>query len=140
MPVTPIINGTQYGWSNISVILFGTPVVGILKIDYKAKQKKENLYGQGIYAVGRGYGNVEYDASLKLYLLEWRKIIAASPNKDPLQIGPFDISVQFGGTRVTAITDVLRSCEFMDDVMNADQGSTKIEVDLPLIIGSIEHK
>jgi hypothetical protein len=47
MPATPLINGINYSWANITVVLFGVPVVGILKIDYKRKQKKENNYGFG---------------------------------------------------------------------------------------------
>ena len=43
---TPLINGVSYGWGNIQLVLFGVPVVGITKIDYKAKQTKENLYGE----------------------------------------------------------------------------------------------
>jgi hypothetical protein len=40
MPNTPIVNGVNYSWSNVSLILFGTPVIGILSIDYKRKAEE----------------------------------------------------------------------------------------------------
>src|SRR5438270_10321921 len=95
---TPLINGRNYSWANITVVLFGVPVVGIVKIDYKRKQKKTNNYGAGSQPVSRGYGNVEYDGSIDLYLDEWKRIIASAPNRDPLQIPPFDIQVVYGGS------------------------------------------
>lgn len=137
--ITPLINGTSYAWSNVSVVLFGVPVVGIVAIDYVEKQKKENLFGAGQRAIQRGYGNIEPDGSIELYLDEWKRIIAASPNRNPLQIAPFDIQVVFGGDRVQADKDVLRSVEFLENPMGSKQGDTKITVKIPLIIASIER-
>lgn len=139
MPVTPLINGTAYSWANVTVVLFGVPVIGITKIDYKVKQKKENLYGAGPNPIARGYGNFEPDGSIELYLDEWKRIIAASPDKNPLLIGPFDIPVVFGGSRVTAQKDIIRSAEFMENPFKADQGETKLLVSIPLIIASVDY-
>jgi hypothetical protein len=134
---TPLINGINYSWANVNLVLFGVPVVGITKIDYKRKQKKENNYGVGSQPVSRGYGNYEYEGSIELYLDEWKRIIAAAPNRDPLSIAPFDIQVTFSGRGLTAETDVLKSCEFMEDNFTASQGDTKLMVTVPLIIGAI---
>jgi len=139
MPITPLINGINYSWANVSLVLFGVPVIGITKIDYKAKQDKKNNYGAGPYPVSRGYGNYEYEGSIELYLDEWKRIIAASPERDPLQIAPFDIPVIFGGSRVTADKDVLRSVEFLENPLSTGQGDSKILVTIPLIIASIER-
>ncbi len=139
MPVTPLINGINYSWANITVVLFGVPLIGITKIEYKTKQKKENNYGAGQYPVSRGYGNFEPDGSLELYTDEWKRIIAGSPDRNPLLIGPFDIIVMYGGSRVSADKDILRSVEFLEDPLSANQGDTKLMVSIPLIIGSIER-
>jgi|ERR1041385_2647075 hypothetical protein len=136
---TPIVNGINYSWSNVSLILFGTPVVGILAIDYKRKQKKENNYGAGPQPVSRGYGNYEYEGSIELYTDTWKAIIAGSPNRDPLQISPFDIPVTFTGTGVTTTKDVLRAVEFMEDPLETKSGDTKLTVKIPLIIGGIDR-
>jgi len=136
----PLINGVSYSWSNIKLVLFGVPVVGITKIEYKRKQKKENHYGMGTEPVSRGYGNKEYEGKITLYRDEWDAIIAAAPSKDPLDIPFFDIQVSFEGPRVQTQNDVLRACEFTEDPFTVSQGDTKIMVDIPIIIGTIEHK
>jgi len=139
MPVTPLINGINYSWANVSLVLFGVPVVGITKIEYKRKQKKENNYGFGTQPISRGYGNYEYEGSIELYLEEWKAIIANSPQRDPLLIAPFDIPVIYGGSRVSADKDVLRSVEFMEDPLGTNQGDQRILVSIPLIIASIDR-
>lgn len=147
--MTPLINGINYSWSNISVVLFGVPVVGIVSINYKRKLKKENNYGANNQPVSRGYGNYEYEGDIELYTDEWKRIINASPNRDPLSISPFDIQVVYGGPAniggrnpggtTAGDRDILRSCEFMEDPLEAKQGDTKLTVKIPLIIGLIER-
>ena len=137
MASTALINGINYSWGNIALVLFGVPIVGITKISYSAKQSKENNYGIGFEPISRGYGNREYEGSIELYLDEWKKIINASPNKDPLQIAPFSIKVVFGGTAVNPNTETLQFCEFLENPLDANQGDTKLMVTIPLVIGGI---
>lgn len=137
--MTPLINGVNWSWANITLVLFGIPVVGITKIDYKIKQKKENNFGQGPYPISRGYGNYEYEASIEVFQDELQAIINSSPSRDPLQIGMFDIQVTFGGSRITAVKHVLRSCEFTEIDFKSTQGDQKLLTTIPLIVGSIER-
>lgn len=139
MPAIPIVNGINYSWANISVVLFGVPVIGILSISYKRKQKKDNNYGAGQQPVSRGYGNYEYEGEIELYIDTWKGIIAQAPNGDPLQIGPFDVPVTFSGTGVTTTKDVLQAVEFLEDPMEGKSGDTKLTVKIPLIIGGIKR-
>ena len=135
-----MINGINYSWANITLNLFGNPVFGVTKIKYMRKQKKENNYGFGSDPVSRGYGNKEYDASIDLYMDEWKNIIAASPNRDPFQIAPFDIQVVFGQINgMDSDKDVLRACEFTEDGFDAGQGDTKLIISVPLIVGKIDR-
>lgn len=136
---TPLINGINYSWANITLVLFGVPVVGITKIEYKRKQKKENNYGVGSQPVSRGYGNYEYEGSIEIYQDEWKRIIAASPSKDPLTIPPFEIQIVYEGRGIIANKDILKAVEFMEDNFTANQGDTKLMVTVPLIIGLIER-
>ena len=134
-----LVNGVNYSWGNISVVLFGTPVVGILSIDYKRKQKKENNYGAGFEPISRGYGMKEYEGSIELYTDTWKSIISSAPNRDPLQISPFTIPVTFGGTGVLTNKDVLLAVEFLEDPLESKTGDTKLTVKIPLIIGGIQR-
>jgi hypothetical protein len=134
---TPLVNGINYSWVNITVVLFGVPLIGITKINYKAKQAKENNYGQGPYPVSRGYGRYEYEGSIEIYTDEWKRIISASPGRDPLQIAPFDIQIVYAGTRVTPDRDVLRMVEFLENPLDFSEGDTKSLITIPLIIADI---
>jgi hypothetical protein len=135
----PLINGVNYSWANIQMIHFGIPIIGITKISYKAKQAKDNNYGAGAKPISRGYGNYEYEGSIEMYTDEWKKIIAASPNRDPLSIAPFDIPIIFGGSRVLADKDVLKFVEYLENPLDANQGDTKLLVTIPIIIGDIQR-
>jgi len=135
--MTPLINGVAYSWSSISFVLFGVPVSGITSIEYNRKQAKTNNYGQGSEPVSRGYGRKEYDGMIEIYLDEWKKVIAAAPNRDPLQIGWFDIPVVYGNSIADATKDTLRACEFLEDPFTAKEGDTKLPVKIPLIIAQI---
>jgi len=134
---TPLINGVAYSWSSISFVLFGIPVSGITSIEYNRKQAKTNNYGAGAEPVSRGYGRKEYDGSIEIYLDEWKKVIAAAPNRNPLQIGWFPISVVYGNSIADATKDTLNACEFLEDPFTAKEGDTKLTVKIPLIIAQI---
>ena len=136
MPV-PLINGVAYGWGNVQVILFGTPLTTITKIDYNHKQNKENIYGAGYEPVARGYGRVEYSGSIELKTDEWKSIIALAPNRNPLNIPPFEIQVIMGGTNVIPTKDVLKMVEFLENPLTTSEGDTSITVTIPLVIGTI---
>ena len=137
--MTPLIGGVSYSWSSVKVVLFGVPVVGIVAIDYKAKQTKTNNYGIGSEPVSRGYGRKEYDGSIEIYLDEWKRIILASPLGDPLNIGQFDIQVLYGNSVANATKDVLKAVEFLENPFSAKEGDTKLTVKIPLIIGGLER-
>lgn len=141
MPVA-IIDGPAIGWGNIEFVLFGNPVRQITKIEFKHSQTKENLYGSGYEPIHRGYGKVEYTGSIELYIDEWKRIIAASPERNPLKIKPFDITIVYTvkNTNIpTGQVDILRECEFTEDSMSTASGDTKILVSVPLIIGRIDR-
>lgn len=137
MPNTTLINGVNYSWKDIIFVLFGVPVQGITKISYKRKQTKENNYGAGKQPISRGYGNEEYEGSITVYLDEWKKVIAAAPSKNPMEIPPFDIQVLYGGVRTVPTQDNLKSVEFLEDPFDIEQGATKHLVEIPLIIGNV---
>lgn len=137
---TPLINGINYDWGNVTVILFGVPVVGITKISYKSAQVKENNYGLGRKPVSRGYGPVTFEGSIEMYADEWKRIISRAPFSDPLQIPAFDIAITFGGNGTQPCADTLRMVEFLENPLAANQGDTKLLVTIPLIIGDIEHE
>lgn len=133
----PLINGVNYSWATVTLTLFGVPVKGITNITYNTKQEKTNNYGAGSEPVSRGYGRKTYEGSIEIYLDEWKNVIAAAPNRDPLRIGWFDISVSYGNSALTAAIDTLLGVEFLENPFEAKEGDTKLMVKIPLIIAKI---
>lgn len=139
MAATAIINGVNYSWGNLNIILLGNLVIGATKLSYKAAQEKANGYGWGYEPVYRGYGRVSYDGSIEMYTDEWKKIIAASPGNDPLKILPSDIQIVFAGSRVLPTKDVLQAVEFLENPLDASEGDTRLLITIPLIIGGLQR-
>ena len=139
MAATAIINGVNYSWGNLNIILLGNLVIGATKLSYKAMQDKENGYGWGYEPVYRGYGRVSYEGSIELYTDEWKKIIAAAPNNDPLRILPSDIQIVFAGSRVLPTKDVLQAVEFKENPLDASEGDTRLLITIPLVIGGLQR-
>ena len=138
MASTSVLNGVNYSWGHLSLVLYGNVVVGVTKINYKAKQEKTLNHGQGIEPVSIGYGRKTYEGSIEMYTDEWSKICAAAPNKDPLQIAGADIQVVFAGSRVLPTKDVIQYVEFLENPFDASEGDTKLMVTIPLLIGGIQ--
>ena len=146
MPVlnNVLINGTNYSWANLKCVIGGVPLTQITKIDYKRTQAKTDNHGWGTEVVSRGYGNVSYAGSLTLFVDEWRRIIASSPNNDPLSIPPFQIQVHAwnlpgSSSQVSPILDTLYNVEFTNDELVGNQGDEKLMVEIPLIFAGLTH-
>ncbi len=138
----PLINGVNWAWGNVTLILFNQPVIGITKISYKSKQEITNNYGIGVFPISRGFGRVEFEASIEIYTEEWKRIIAAAnalgiPN--PMAFAPFDITVVFGSTSSAPSRDVLKKCSFLEDPLEANEGDTKLMVTIPILPGQIQR-
>ena len=133
-----LINGVNYSWLNTTVVLFGVPLIGVVKIELMAEQTKENNYGLGADPTSRGYGNKSYTGTLTVYYDELAKIIDAAPGRDILDIPPFDLPLTLTGARVNTRTIVAKMVEFTKHGIPTNQGDAKIQVDLPLIVGFIK--
>ncbi len=107
-------NGVVVGSANISVIIGGVIVTGIKSIDIKMSQKKENVQAFGKQPVGRGRGAYEYPScTMEILLEEWKSIVNAAPNRDPMQIPMFNIPITYesGGSNILP-SETLNNVEF----------------------------
>lgn len=135
--MTVLIGGTAYAWSNLNNIAFGIPVLGITAINYDIDQVKENNYGTGIDPYNRGYGEKTYSGSITVFREWWQSVINAAPNKQPLDIAPFDWTIAYGNLGTPIITETLKAFEFTKDGMKGAQGDTKLLMDIPFIFAGI---
>ncbi len=136
----PMINGRVYSWADLVINILGVVVTGVTAISYKSKRDKENVYGAGAEPVGRGYGNKTYEGSITLHVDEIAAIEAASPSGSLDDIPPFTIVVSYQPETGPIKTEKLKFCEFMENSRAWKQNDTKGEVEIPLVIGSIQWK
>ena len=141
MAIPALVNGVRHGWSNIRLNALGRTFTGITEVEYGHKLSIENHYGAGNKVVGRGKGNEEPEAKMKLYKYEVDAIIAALPAGSKLtDVAPFDVVVSYlpeGGDGL--VNDVIRNCQFMEHKVSVKQGDMMIEIDLPLVVSDIEY-
>lgn len=136
---TPLINGVEPSWSNLTVNIAGLPETAIKKIDYSDDQTIDNIYGAGQRPVARGYGKIEATASVTLLRSAIENIREASDTGRLQDIAPFDIIVSFvppqGGK---VITHRIRNCQFKTDGLSVGEDDTSIETDMELVVSHIE--
>lgn len=134
-----MINGVVHSWANLSVAIAGVPVTGINKINYKDDQTVDNIYGAGQKPIGRGYGKIEYSATIGLERSEVEAIRAASLTGRLQDIAPFDIIVQFlpvNGQKI--VTHRILNAQFKSDGVEVSEGDTSNYQDFELVVGEIK--
>ncbi|KOY85090.1 hypothetical protein AD998_02020 [bacterium 336/3] len=133
------INGTEYAWEDIDIVLFGRIVVGVTEINYKIKRERKNIYGRGKKPVAYGRSSAEYSGSIGLLQSEIEAIQSSLPRgKNLTDIPPFDVTVSYRYENNTVI-DILRSCSFTEYEKGMKTGDTNMEIKLPIDIGDIEY-
>ncbi len=134
-----LINGESVSWAQIQLTILGAPITGITEISYTAKREKVNVYGAGSKPVSRGYGRYEYEGSITFLAEEWKNIISASPNSDPLQLGYFDINILFiSPTTGLVMRTTWKASEPLENPISVAEGDTSIPVQVPFVIADIE--
>jgi len=135
--MTPLINGYNYSWGNITVNIARVPVVGITSINYAEEQEMEDQYGAGNYPVSRGYGRIKATGDITLHSNEVEALQAAAPGGRLQAIAPFDINVTFIDATGALKTHRLHNCQFKNNARNMNEGDLKFDVKLDLIISHI---
>ncbi len=136
----PLINGTSYSWSQISVNLFNTPINGITAISYEDMQEMQDNYGAGNYPVSRGYGKIEAKGSLTLEMAEIEAISAAVPTGRLQDIPEFDVVVSFLPVGGVIRNHTLHNCRFKGNKRDMKSGDMSVEGQLELIVSHITWK
>lgn len=91
------INNKEYAWGDVTVVLFGRPVVGLTGIEYKAKKGKEAKRGWGRNPKSIQHGSREYEGTITLMQSEVIALNVAARGKgykDILDVD-FDIVVSY---------------------------------------------
>jgi hypothetical protein len=135
-----LVNGKNYDWTDIQAVIFGLPLVGITEINYKRKRSSKNNYGGGGEPVSYGYGNVEYEGDMSVYVDELVNIRSAAPGTSIIEIPAFSMLIICGGVGTTQFTDSLKNIRITEDPFASKQGDTMIIVKVPFEFAGLYHK
>lgn len=140
-----IINGRQYEWADISLILGGRDVTGIRGIKYKESQEKEALYGKGNKPLSIQKGNRAYEGEITLTQseLETLKLFAKQQTGRSSILGlNLNAVVCYGNPFKgdAMITDRLFGIQFTEEEKSMTQGDKSMEISLPFICLDIDYQ
>lgn len=140
-----MINGRQYEFADLSLVLGGRDVCGFRGIKYSEKQEKEALYGKGNKPLSIQKGNVSYEGELSLTQseLETLKALAGEQTRRSSILGlNLNAVVVYGNPAKgdVMITDRLYGIQFTEDAKEMKQGDKFMEVTLPFICTEIEYQ
>lgn len=135
----PLVNGNEYSWADISVIIGGVPVTGITGIDYNDDQEVADIYAAGRYPVARSKGRITCTGKITLLSSEINALVRKTPNGRLQDLVPFPIIVSYipdeGGA---VVTDILHNCQFKSNKRSWTEGDTSKATDIDLAISHIE--
>lgn len=134
-----LYQGVNYSYSSLNNIAFGVPAVGIVGINWRRRQAKENTYTLEANPSGRGYGKIEYECTVTVKKDWWRQVCDAAPNKNPLEIAPFEWTLAFGDSRTAFFTETLEAFEFLEDGSNVNSGDTMLTMDIACTFAGVRR-
>ncbi len=130
------INHVAYSWSMIQLQTNLTgespeaPIfVDATAINWSANRKSEAIYGLGGQPRGRGFGNVEYTASIELSYLAQVQLREKSADHTMTGLGQFNLVISWLNDiaeNVTTETVTLAECYFTQSGMDAKQDDTSL--------------
>jgi hypothetical protein len=141
---TPFINGYEYSWGNIQILISGTPVIGATAVEYSENADVQKLYGAGRQAIAYGVANYEAEASItvlasEVLALQESARIQGIIDGNIMGLTPFDIVVSYIPSEGQGVPkfDILKNCLFTKNERSISQGDASIEVTLDIVLSHI---
>lgn len=135
----PLINGIARSWSEIEVPFLGTPLSGIISLEWNENSVATMNMGIGRYASSVGYGNKMFTGAISFTQEEWNNIVRVSPNSKPTDLGVFDLPILYMNDTQGLIEKVLwKSVIFTDVKISPKQGDTMIAVEVTCIMADVQ--
>lgn len=136
-----MINGTEYGYEDVSISALGRSLIGFTEFNYGATKAYTNIHGRGSSPIKRGRGKKDAKPG-KLVLLqsEFEALQrSAPPGSDPTDWAPFDVTVVYAQIGGVMTRDIVPTCQVTDyeKGMTTEDGNMTIELslitDVPLL-------
>lgn len=128
-----MINGREYEFADITLVLAGRDVLGIRGIKYGKKQEKEPLHGKGNKALSIQRGNITCDGEIGLTQSEYLGLKDLG-NGSVLNLS-LNAIVAYGNPSKGEMmrTDKIIGLQFTEEITEWKQGDKNTEYNLPFI-------
>lgn len=134
------INGREYEWGDLTLILGGRDVTRFRGIKYTEKIEREHLYAKGRKPISIQSGNEGYEGEIKVLQSEYEALIKAG--KGSVKGLCLDALVCYGnplnGDNMT--TDRIESIRFTEGAKEFNQGDKFAEITLPFLALDIKYQ
>jgi hypothetical protein len=134
------INGRQYEFADLTLILGGRDVVGFRGIRYGEKQEKEVLFGKGNKGRSIQKGNISYEGEISVTQDEYETLVALGNGR--ITSLHLNAVCAYGNPSSgdALITDVISDLEFTEGTKELKQGDKFMEIKLPFIALDIKQQ
>lgn len=132
-----MINGNEYAFEDLQVVVMGRMLEGIRGIRYGASKVHTNVHGRGNQPVAMARGKKDSTPSvLTILQSEFEALQAATPaGKDPTDWAPFEMVAAYAPEGGVITTDIIPFCR----VTSWEKGITTeddfMTIDLNLVTG-----
>ena len=133
------INGREYEWGDLTLILGNRDMVRYRGIKYTKKIEREAIYAKGSRPVAIQSGNESFEGEIKMLQSEYQKLVRAG--KGSVLSLMLDGLQNYGNpTRGDAmLTDRIESLRFTEAAKEFNQGDKFAEITLPFIALNIDE-
>lgn len=138
------INGREYEWADISLIVGGVSIAGFRAVSYKREREKEAMYAKGRKAHSIQAGNEAVTGSITFTQSQLEALEVASGGN--ILTAKVDIVVAYGaelntGSVASAAisTDVIVGAEFTEYEKGMSQGDKFMEIAMPFLALDIKN-
>lgn len=140
-----LINGRQYEFADITLVMGGRDVIGVRGIKYKENQEKELIYGKGNEPLSIQKGNRAYGGEVVLLQseLETLKLFAKTKTGRSSILGLTLNAVVCYGNPLKGdpmITDKIYGIQFTEEEKGMAQGDKNMEITLPFLALGIDYQ
>jgi hypothetical protein len=136
-----LINGREYEWADISLVICGVPISGFRSVKYKREIEKEPMYAKGRKAHSIQSGNEKVTGSIGFTQSQLEALELATGG-NVLQ-AKVDIVVSYGAElnmpAAVISTDVITGAEFTDYEKGMAQGDKFMEIEMPFLALDIKN-
>lgn len=138
------INGREYEWADISLIVGGVPIAGFRAVSYKREREKEAMFAKGRKAHSIQSGNETITGSITFTQSQLEALELATGGN--VLTAKVDIVVSYGAelnassaSSTVISTDIIIGAEFTEYEKGMSQGDKFMEIPMPFLALDIKN-